>query len=303
MAESPYSIDTADQLILLGKASILWDKHFILTDDIDLDLFLPAGQVFAQAPIPVFMGVLDGNGHTISHLMVAGDSYLGLLGRLESGAEVKSLGAVDVNIVGMGDYVGGLVGLNDGTVTNCYSTGVVSGSESVGGLVGENWHNVIRCFGTSTVGGSGNNAGGLLGYNCGIVTESNSTGAVNSLWCVGGLVGRNDAVLTHCYSTGTVSGKDYIGGLAGLSQGTITRCYSTGAASGSDYVGGLGGAGGAGTPASFWDIQTSGQTTSAGGIGKTTAEMLTASTFLEAGWDFVGEMVNGTDDIWWILEG
>ena len=31
--------------------------------------------------------------------------------------------------------------------------------------------------------------------------------------------------------------------------------------------------------------------------------MLTAATFLEAGWDFVGETENGTDDIWWIDEG
>jgi hypothetical protein len=30
--------------------------------------------------------------------------------------------------------------------------------------------------------------------------------------------------------------------------------------------------------------------------------MQTASTFLEAGRDFVDEKVNGTDDIWWILE-
>jgi len=34
-----------------------------------------------------------------------------------------------------------------------------------------------------------------------------------------------------------------------------------------------------------------------------TAEMQTASTFLQAGWDFVDETANGTDDIWWILEG
>ena len=54
---------------------------------------------------------------------------------------------------------------------------------------------------------------------------------------------------------------------------------------------------------SFWDIQTSGQTTSAGGTGKTTVEMQTANTFLEAGWDFVEETENGTDDIWWILDG
>ena len=38
---------------------------------------------------------------------------------------------------------------------------------------------------------------------------------------------------------------------------------------------------------SFWDIQTSGQTTSAGGTGMTTAQMKTLSTFTSAGWDFV----------------
>ena len=32
-------------------------------------------------------------------------------------------------------------------------------------------------------------------------------------------------------------------------------------------------------------------------------EMQTASTFLEAGWDFVNETANGTEDIWWIDEG
>jgi hypothetical protein len=54
---------------------------------------------------------------------------------------------------------------------------------------------------------------------------------------------------------------------------------------------------------SFWDREASGQTTSDGGTGKTTAEMQTAKTFLDAGWDFVDETANGTEDIWWILEG
>jgi hypothetical protein len=31
--------------------------------------------------------------------------------------------------------------------------------------------------------------------------------------------------------------------------------------------------------------------------------MQTAATFLDAGWDFVGETENGTENIWWILEG
>jgi hypothetical protein len=40
-----------------------------------------------------------------------------------------------------------------------------------------------------------------------------------------------------------------------------------------------------------------------GGTAKTRAEMQTAKTFLDAGWDFVDETDNGTEDIWWILEG
>jgi hypothetical protein len=84
----------------------------------------------------------------------------------------------------------------------------------------------------------------------------------------------------------------------------VNHCYSTGAviSTGQD-VGGLVGSGGGAATGCFWDTKTSGQAESAGGTGKTTAEMQTATTFLEAGWDFVGETANGTEDIWWILEG
>jgi len=65
---------------------------------------------------------------------------------------------------------------------------------------------------------------------------------------------------------------------------------------GGNYWGGV-------VTACFWDTQTSGQAKSDGGTGKTTAQMQTAKTFLDAGWDFVGETKNGTEDLWWILEG
>ena len=82
--------------------------------------------------------------------------------------------------------------------------------------------------------------------------------------------------ITNCYSIGIVIGEIDLGGLVGGNSGTVT--------------------------ASFWDRDTSGLTDSNGGTGKTTAEMKTESTFTDAGWDFVGETANGTDDIWWILE-
>lgn len=38
---------------------------------------------------------------------------------------------------------------------------------------------------------------------------------------------------------------------------------------------------------SFWDTETSGQSTSSGGIGKTAIEMKKQSSFISANWDFV----------------
>lgn len=49
-------------------------------------------------------------------------------------------------------------------------------------------------------------------------------------------------------------------------------------------------------------IETSGLTWGAGGEGKTTAEMKNISTFISAGWDFVGESTNGTADTWRMCE-
>ena len=104
-----------------------------------------------------------------------------------------------------------------------------------------------------------------------------------------------------------ISGHADVGGLVGYNPGWITASYSTGSVSGDEDVGGLVGWDDwyydARTIASFWDVQTSGQTDSAGGTGKTTIEMQTAKTFLDVGWDFVGETANGTEDIWKIAEG
>jgi hypothetical protein len=79
---------------------------------------------------------------------------------------------------------------------------------------------------------------------------------------VGGLVGVNLASIADCYSTGQVVGvEEMAGGLIGENSGTVI--------------------------ASFWDVETSDCNFSAGGTGKTTAEMKTMSTFIDAGWDFV----------------
>jgi len=122
---------------------------------------------------------------------------------------------------------------------------------------------------------------------------------------VGGLVGCNHGTITRCYTTGSVMGTiSSVGGLVGANWDRVSNCYSVGSIRGRTDVGGLVGLHEEGqVTSSFWDIQTSGLTTSAGGIGKTTTEMQTTGTFLDAGWDFVDESVNGTEDIWSICEG
>ncbi len=130
---NPYLIYTAEQMNAIGVNPEDWDKHFRLMADIDL-----SGITYSTAVIPEFTGVFDGNGHTISHLTITGMSYLGLFGRLAPRAEVKNVGVMDVKMIGLENSIGGLVGMNFGFVTNCYSNDTVSGFREVGGLVGSN---------------------------------------------------------------------------------------------------------------------------------------------------------------------
>ncbi|MGD0785896.1 MAG: GLUG motif-containing protein [Sedimentisphaerales bacterium] len=236
---------------------------------------------------------------------VSGSLQVGDLAGYNSGtiSNCYSTGAVSGNYGSI--YTGGLVGYNySGSITNCYSAGAVSGSGIVGGLVGYNYSggSISNCYSTGVVSGS-SYIGGLAGYNYGNISDCFSTGAIGGRNYIGGFTGINDSNITNCYSTGAVSGDSNsldIGGLAGRHhQGHISNCYSIGAVSGSSNVGGLVGDINSGTvSASFWDVNSSGQAASAGGTGKTTAEMKTLSTFTSAGWDFVDETVNGPNDVW-----
>ena len=106
---------------------------------------------------------------------------------------------------------------------------------------------------------------------------------------VGGLVGDTcEGTVSDSYSSGSVTGNDAVGGLVGHSNfGTVNNSYSTANVTGSSVVGGLIGGNGGTVSNSFWDTETSGQATSDGGIGKTTAEMKDIATFSGAGWDII----------------
>ena len=278
----PYQIATAEDLILLGKSLKDYDKHFILTVDIDLDPNLPGCKVFDKAVIAAdtndvswgfegthFFGVFDGNGHKVSNLTIKGVRYLGFFGKVGDGAMICNLGLEDVRVYGTGWFIGGLVGLNDrGSIITSYSKGTVAGEEeTVGGLAGANFGNIATSY--SIVLGDSRVSGLLAGWN------STSPG--------GRAVPQYPGLITNCYAACGNSGIVKAFGLVGrnhrhLASSEVLNC--------------------------FWDAQTCGLADSTeGGTPKTTEEMQTASTFINAGWDFIGETDNGTEDIWWIDEG
>ena len=221
-AQDPYQVATAADLIALGETPDDYGKHFIMTADIDLDPKLPDRKVFDKAVIApgsadaeggfqgtAFTGVFDGRGRTISHLTIKGNSYLGLFGQLGTWplvGEVRGLGLVDVNIAGSGDFVGGLVGSNWSTVTQCYSTGAVTGT---------GWY-----------------VGGLAGYiHDGVTKDCYSTANTTGQDYVGGLVGyRMTGRIINCYAVGRVVGDQSVAGLLGMSVGgtsgdPVTGCF------------------------------------------------------------------------------
>ena len=228
-----------------------------------------------------FWAVFEGNGHTIAHLFIDRDTEgeVGLFGFTGSSV-IRHVGLIDVEVSGSRN-VGGLAGLTNGSIIGSYVTGTVTGTgDSVGGLVGANWGDpVITSYAAVEVTGE-ENVGGLIGENNTTLSASYATGRVTGEENVGGLVGSNGSTIAASYATGTVRGDRRVGGLVGRntrlgsSTGTVT--------------------------ASYWDTTTSQRTTSAGGQGRTTAQLQAPMDYtgLYANWNVDLDNDNTNDDPW-----
>ena len=246
-ADSPYKIGTAaelywfaalvngDESVCTGNVTQKTSANAVLTKDIDYGYI-------TWTPIGVngYTGTFDGQGHTISGLNFdnSGLNNVGLFG--SNSGTIKNVGVVNSYFYGS-DFVGGVCGYNEGTITGCYNTGSVSGNDWVGGVCGQNYGGTITsCYNTGTA--SGNNwVGGVCGSNSGTITSCYNTGTVSGDYYVGGVCGDNGGIITSCNNKGSVSGDYYVGGVCGDNNGgTITSCHNTGEVSGNDdYVGGV----------------------------------------------------------------
>lgn len=287
-------IYTAKELAKIGKdPKYPLNGKYILMADIDLSGYsLGEGWVPIGSNTAPFTGQFDGNGFIIKNLMInrPNTNYQGLFGATGSTAELVNVTLENVNVTGS-CYTGSLVGWNyQGRITNSHSTGSVRGNYYTGGLVGENLYGAITSsYFTGSVTGVVHYTGGLVGNNYkGAIMNSYSTGSVTGGRDeTGGLVGLNGGgIISNCYSIASVTGKRYYtGGLVGWNSGSIANSYSAGRVTGVRHTGGLVGYKKSGTVAySYWDVQASGITASAAGMGRTTTQMKQQATFIN--WDF-----------------
>ena len=129
-------------------------------------------------------------------------------------------------------WVGGLVGSNRGTgeiISSFANVTVTQQADSIaGGLVGLNFGSITTSYATGMVAGN-NNAGGLVGLNSdptSLIFRSYATGMVTGNSNVGGLVGSNSGnVVAASYATGMVTGNSNVGGLVGSNSGIVTASY------------------------------------------------------------------------------
>ena len=240
--QTPFQIWTAEDFVKLSWHVDILDKHIVLMNDLDLSgvVICPIGDLGS------FTGVFDGNGCTIINAFIsqAGSDCVGLFGIVGSGGQIKNLGVENINITGR-DWVGGLIGRNDGTVTTCHTAGSISSTgSSVGGLAGWNGGLLTHSYVNGSIQGVAQEsygAGGAAGVNGGTVVYTHATGSVSGYGSVGGLIGSNSGPLSRCYATGMVNGiNQSVGGLVGAHWNTtVTLCYATGAVVGCYSVGGL----------------------------------------------------------------
>jgi len=214
--------------------------------------FTPIGAYTSASPL--FTGIFDGLGHSISHLQIntvglnqqrGWQAPAGLFGAVSSTTPtfgLRNVGIVDGTIQS-GASAGALAGGgNSVSVANSYATGNVIGAGDVGGLIGDfvdsngPQPSVVGSFFTGSVTTSTINAGGLIGFGKNVLIDNSYTDASVAApgQGVGGLAGYltgPNNVIRNSHTTGPVSGLGSVGGLVGASMTnalTISDSYATG---------------------------------------------------------------------------
>ncbi|SDM81603.1 The GLUG motif-containing protein, partial [Geoalkalibacter ferrihydriticus] len=267
-------------------------------DNVHIENSYATGNVVGGRYVGGLVGWMGASLKTIQRSYATGDvmgteGVGGLVGFLDSSTISESYATGDVTgIISVGGLAGLLV---DSVVNESYAAGNVTGNLLVGGLAGEVGSSTVEqsFYSPGTVAGNfyvGGLVGGAVGstidnsYAQATIIEADREGMLipdevgfDADFAIGGLVGiLLDSTVSNSYAAGQISHADDaqdVGGLIGLNA-VFGEDYQFVPRPTNDNI-----------TNSFWDTQVSGLTTSAGGEGKTTAEMQILSTFNQAGWN------------------
>lgn len=132
---------------------------------------------------------------------------------------------------------GGIVGTNEGRISNAYNESIIHGSENIGGVAGKNVTQASNsnmaelndvANAVEIIGDAGSqNVGGLVGMQDHATTnQGRNTGAITGCTNVGGMVGYNtaDSYLKNLENSpqATITGITNVGGIAGVNEGEIS---------------------------------------------------------------------------------
>ncbi len=241
-----------------------WSKNKMVV--LENDLHLDGG----WKPIPIFNGTFDGNGHTITIAEYgATGSGLGLFRYIGTGGTIKNLNVKgNWNPSGSQEMVGGIVGNNKGTISNCHYNGEIKAKLNVGGIAGinENSGLIQSCTVKGNITGE-HYTGGIAGQNLGGIIRCNNESHVNiseqevkkafgdidlgninstenlsAHTDTGGITGFSSGILQECKNTGDVGYPHMgynIGGIVGRQTGYVKDCQNSGTIYGRKDVGGI----------------------------------------------------------------
>lgn len=224
-------VSTEEDLRKLAENCVLdsWsrEKKVVLQNDITLSME-------SEFTIPTFAGIFDGGGFTISNVkLTENGSAVGLFRYVQEGARVRNLTVTgEVSPSGSQDQVGGIAGVNYGSIENCKFSGNVIGDTEVGGIAGVNAESgeIRRCESSGNVIGN-HSAGGIVGSNHGILNNCSNSGNINT-YSTEVTYDLDDITmdnLEQINSTSNVAAHTDTGGIAGISDGKIYYCSNSGA--------------------------------------------------------------------------
>ncbi len=232
----PFNLSTDSDIDTLSTDFGNWSSYFILTNNITLEgNHTPIGNSSTQ-----FTGDFDGNGYVIKNLTIyeTTNDYAGFFGYVSANIHDIGIETSSEGVVSVSSSAGILVGYSDGTISNCYATGNITGQNEVGGLVGYSYSTINNCYATGNVTATDSfPAGGLVGWNLGTISNCYATGTVIGSSLVGGLVGTNDGTVANSYATGNVTATDSssAGGLIGQNLSGTVNDYCYYSSTGSNY--------------------------------------------------------------------